>query len=749
MLWRAAVLLSLVGCAPLDLAHLAIPEGTRTLVIIEPGGSTAITRIRAALPDEALISDGAHGPLLIFGFDQELSTLGLDNRDYRLEPASPRRTPLPSPLFRAELAGGAALGPSTTSSAGLELPAFDWERILSQRRCAAGPYFLAEAKDCGPSAALAAGFVQAPEGPLLVPAGGCAGGSLERTKEIDRGPILGNLSIPYCAPPIRRSCAEDTLQAAGDPDCRPLGAACPAAGDFAVSLPNESIMFVRPGASGNGSRQQPFGSIATAVEAAKQSGARRVALARGEYSEALRLGGDIDLIGACPGATVLRGALVLQGHQGALQDVSITGGLDVGASDSKLVGVRLARDQRGLRTLVVRDGARLQVEDTRVTGPAGAELEVQGAALELVRADVFGRLLVASATVTLTGTALTATSADIPSAIGGSQLQLKSSAVWGGIRADRSLTAAEDTYFTLDQRPVTSSIASLFLRAGRAEIRRSVFESTEIFASPGTAQDAIVGEATALNLDDALFLLPQLDEKRTAAALDLYSLGDVDPIIGAHRLVVTGGVQRCQLCMAHARGEVVDLGAYQGLAAGLEASGHGLRVERYQGAGAHEAIVITNAFGGVSTVELREIALLDEAEQAVRILSGGEDMDVRIDGLEAVGAQGILIRGEPSGPQKRTGMLKVVARRVRVDVTSLAFTTSLDSAVELSEFDLAARDSAIHLRVAEIPVHHSNHFQFGRARGDIAAFLLDLNAQMDLEDLVDHVAIEGPTVVGY
>lgn len=87
--------------------------------------------------------------------------------------------------------------------------------------------------------------------------------------------------------------------------CEIIGGTCPEDGWPAPeTLPLDHVVYVRPGATGgNGSKERPFGTLATAMHAADEGDT--LALARGQYNETLSLRRTVHIVGACASDTII------------------------------------------------------------------------------------------------------------------------------------------------------------------------------------------------------------------------------------------------------------------------------------------------------------------------------------------------------------------------------------------------------------------------------------------------------------
>ena len=101
----------------------------------------------------------------------------------------------------------------------------------------------------------------------------------------------------------RAECALGETHWPGTPGCAPVGAACPA-GDYPEDLPaGAPVAYVRPGGTGTGTMDDPYGSITAAVRGSARGTV--IALAKGTYDAPHRLPAGVTVIGACATETVL------------------------------------------------------------------------------------------------------------------------------------------------------------------------------------------------------------------------------------------------------------------------------------------------------------------------------------------------------------------------------------------------------------------------------------------------------------
>ncbi|MCB9615512.1 MAG: DUF1565 domain-containing protein [Sandaracinus sp.] len=104
------------------------------------------------------------------------------------------------------------------------------------------------------------------------------------------------------------TCGAGRAHFVGGEGCEDVGAACPAEGErFAADLPAETI-FVAPDATGDGTRANPFGTLADAFSVVTSGDV--VALAAGDHeADALQLPNGVRLVGACAARTRVLGAV--------------------------------------------------------------------------------------------------------------------------------------------------------------------------------------------------------------------------------------------------------------------------------------------------------------------------------------------------------------------------------------------------------------------------------------------------------
>ncbi len=173
--------------------------------------------------------------------------------------------------------------------------------------------------DASPAIALDPPALPAP--PVLTP---CPEGWSER--------MLGDIVV--CDPfgeagPL--ACPSGLVQPPGEPTCVPLGRPCPA-GDWPSELPvSADVRYVRPGATGTGTREAPFGTIGEALESVGAGGL--IVLAKGRHIERLAIAKPVTIIGACAAETIVGlpedpSAIEVVTDVATLEDLTVSGGDD-------------------------------------------------------------------------------------------------------------------------------------------------------------------------------------------------------------------------------------------------------------------------------------------------------------------------------------------------------------------------------------------------------------------------------------
>lgn len=210
------------------------------------------------------------------------------------------------------------------------------------------------------------------------------------------------MSDGACEPwPDDGACAPHELRVPGRA-CERLGSACE--GEFAPDLPASGVIFVAPGGMGDGTRADPYGTIAEAIAAA--SPGDTIALRSGTYAASVALPAGVTLHGACVEGTIVRGAIggVTEGTisvraAASLRNLTIEGerpGIVIHAGTLDVAAVRI-EGARVAGVLIIGGGLRadgLIVRGTRAevaSGLAGRGVDVEpGGSAEISRALIEG-----------------------------------------------------------------------------------------------------------------------------------------------------------------------------------------------------------------------------------------------------------------------------------------------------------------------------------------------------------------------
>jgi len=232
------------------------------------------------------------------------------------------------------------------------------------------------------------------------------GGCPEGWREVDREGIA--VCDPWPASGIAECTADDEAHFVGAPGCERVGTACPS-GEFADDLPASDVLHVREGApsGGDGSRADPFGTIADALAAA--SPGTTIALSAGRFVQPqIDLPEGVTLWGACVAETVLVsgsestdfGVVSVRAPDTGLRNLRIEGrrpGIDVGPGGGLTVRdvVVAGAEVWGVRVHEggALDGTRLVVRDTNefIGSDLGEGLYVLGGATVDLSEAVFER----------------------------------------------------------------------------------------------------------------------------------------------------------------------------------------------------------------------------------------------------------------------------------------------------------------------------------------------------------------------
>lgn len=734
----------LCACTPVQTETLPASEA-KSMVLVSKG-QDGLTALFFAEPPFALPS--APTRTLIFGFDRPLQALGLSPGGIWLAAATARRSPVPAPVSRFEL-DEAGLRQTATTTSGLELPELDLSAVL-RGGCLEAPDAVSTA--CGPTSDFDSFQVAEPALPdLKDPDGRCPDGWAATTEEVDRGPSLGPLSIPYCAPPAEERCGAHQMQAAADEHCRPIGSACPA-GPFPEAVPPGAVYVLAGAAGGDGSPARPYGSLNQALRTTPSA----IALGRGSYSEDVVLAGALEVVGACAEATEIVGNVVLSEHHGLIRDLrtrSVQGFAlrAVGNSESTLRGVEVLEAAGEGRGVQVEAGARLRLEDGALLG--GGRVRIFGA-LELVRSELHGRLTAGGSTVSIDQSTLTSTDtrdrlyiSDARLAIGRSKIGLPVE-TYGSARAE-----LRDSWFELKGPPGVEQRSSIVADGQALVVERSTFATRELLVpAPQTEEEspigqiAIIAHTAAASVEDCLFLLPRVESWAASQAVNVSKPTQAQAApYRLRRLAVVGGTRQAQVMVA-TEAQLEDIRCYQSFGPGVLVAEGAVSVARVE-AGRTDTGVLLKSSGPLQAT-LSDLSFGDNRNRGLNVRSGGGSLAADVSRLVVSSAQGASfgLSIESTSPR---AMVEVRLRDVKIDAPIQAsFELGLDARVDLRNFSFRGAGVGILLRhrVSARYLEDPHHLSFGSiSAGVVGVELTELPT--DIFRLLDRVRVEAPTLV--
>jgi hypothetical protein len=400
--------------------------------------------------------------------------------------------------------------------------------------------------------------------------------------------------VTTCVPMSPSDCEHGDL--ALPSGCAPIGRACPT-GDFA-DVDDPDAVYVRPGATGTGTREAPLGSIA---EALAREHAVHVVLARGTYIESLVLTRPILIEGACARETILAptptdGAIVeISAPDVVLRELSVDAAQPAfvvrgGDADARLESVFVTRS--GGSAIRVADGAQLMLERVRVSG-------------------VFrnGTLRVA-ALLAETGAVITARAFEVQDVEGAVVSRT-------GARVD-----IEDASFSCRGAHCFSGVA---VREGHARLARSRII--------GEAMNAFVvaeGEGTHARLERSFIGA----DTNTTLAFDI----SAGAMLNGHRLHVRGASRVLEESASDAHVELSDV----------------VFDQAHEGGGAH----VVDIRGGEASIT--RAMLIDMPGRVFRVHSEGAIRVADIHVLESAGTNGIVLTA--TGPSSSASASRMVIK---------------------------------------------------------------------------------------
>lgn len=559
-----------------------LPPETRSIVLGASRAGSSFELYAVPTPFELNIERDPDLRLLAIAFDRDLAALDLAPGRLGSIPGSGGR-PIPPPLaiFLAEAGRPFA---RTLADPHIELPPHDWPAILASKRCGEGLSYVGST--CGSTVSFE---VQAPAPPVFTEQGQCPAGWEKKRHEIDRGPGLGPQSLELCEPPPRLACGTGLTQAAGDQGCRAIGDPCPGAESFPPGYADTStVVFALAGApgGGDGSRARPYATLREASTEAARRGARALVLGRGRYRERLRLGGTIDVVGACAAESILEGTLALAAHQGRVSGLSVLAASRaalevVDGSRTVLDGVQITSTSSQSDALRVVD-AELEVRGSALELPEAGQWELRGARLSLADVSYRGQLRAQLSQVSVHGSAIigsggTFTSSSGTVSVDQSYLAIPLGILNGRMEVRRSWLVGASTTEREHQRSIYAQGGALVVSQVTIEQRRVILPVPPAY--PGQAQIGIELHTAPAQISDVLVLMPEPAQERTERSS--IGLSVSEPVVQPHRferLIVEGGGW-AGLALNNTQAELVDVGIHRGHS-GILGNGASIEAER-------------------------------------------------------------------------------------------------------------------------------------------------------------------------
>ncbi len=752
-----ASLALLASCAPKSAVELPIPDNIRSLLyfIPRPGG-TGSDLYAIEHPIELLTASGTSAAALMFGFEQDLEALDLIEGKIGDDGAILTRAPPRADLAFALAPDGTRSERSLIAPPEVRLPAHDWNQILRSGRCSAGPDYLSTV--CGSTVSFT---VATPALPRI--AASCPSGWSRVPEVLERGERLDPVTVERCEPPPRLSCGRTALQSAGDLSCRPIGQACLPGDEFPAALPSgRALIFVRAGAlAGDGSRARPYATIGEAIA---QAGADAVIVAgKGDYDEALTLRGNVDLLGACPAETRLRGTLRLSTHRGTISNLSL-GSVVAEDAVTTIAAVAISSDATAVDA---QQGSALSVHDSRIDG-GHLVAKLAGSRLELIDSATRGPISASTSTLVLTRSALTGTTAQdatmdlVDSDLIAERARLALQILTRRVGTDPPLVRIQDSWFGLGPSHLERSCLGagtadcwLGLRAqgARVEIERTSFDLRTLLVDviPGAVSEQIGVQITdgrdlrlPAVLRDIFVALPKIDFLPEATlhlvglALNQRATTEPDQI---ERVVIVGGAFGA-LTSSHGWFRIRDYSAYSGAGAGLLGVGADVDAERVE-----VALSASGVAGGCDhRFRFTDLGVYNTGGIGLHL--GGQQAKTTLlrtaisGGHSTEPALRITTKGENMDCERPIGAV-VTARQLRIDE---GFRYGLDlepaTSIDVTDFLVEVGDVAARFNT-DSGVRRLSH---GVLRGTQGLFVAPT---VDLVPLVDHVLVEATIPVMY
>lgn len=285
--------------------------------------------------------------------------------------------------------------------------------------------------------------------PALTP---CPSGWLETT-DAD--------GVAFCdayGPSGHQTCAADAAHFPGERGCRQLGPACDPTDPFPAGLPSDRvIVYVLAGAAagGDGSRDHPYTSLTTAIDAAPDASV--VAVGRGTYDDAPLVTRSIDIVGACVAETLV--APTVPGGPSVSIQRGVGGAIAVNVSGLTFTGIRGGIEVVGAASVGVREVAFASYDGTAIwVDGAGARVTVDDVVVRDARdteRSIPGMLVREGGALTAQHVVFEDTVGSAVEAVGeGSIVTLEDAAFFGGTQS--SLIGQQGGTLTLRRAHLTS-----------------------------------------------------------------------------------------------------------------------------------------------------------------------------------------------------------------------------------------------------------------------------------------------------
>jgi len=455
--------------------------------------------------------------------------------------------------------------------------------------------------------------------------------------------------------------------------CVAIGPACPS-GDFPADAPAGAV-FVQPGASGDGSRADPVGTIGDALAL---SAAAIVLSADNHDIGALRLDEATTLIGSCVSGTVLDGSLAIGGSGITLEDLSLRGAAAAAMVVEDAGGVVVTRvivsttdaaaiESRGtlqLEDARIEGGLRVDEGDVSlsrvafVDGPPTEAVEIPAGALDLaggaVDAEALSFIGAAPGAVRATGGASAALRQLMVEGAGGFGVSMEGEGT--------SVTVEDIVVRELSAPPSVAAAGFRAIDGAELDVARAVIARVERYGVQfkrgvmATFEDLLVFDTRPRSRDSRQGMGIRVDE---TAHLSLRRAEVVDSLCAGIRASEAGTVDMEDVVVRDTKGEM-DTGD----------GGFGLRTDTQGSVTARRVRIESSRHAGVladtlSSMVISDLAVLDTHGREVT-MAGGHGVHVAQSStmeLERATIDGSLEAGiSLDGPESSLRLRDVVIR---------------------------------------------------------------------------------------